>query len=71
MLHVFVNGTQVLRDGEHTGEICPDECVRGPGWVGGMTQPNRSLLRIDKGSGSRSHQTPIYWVVRRLAQAMI
>lgn len=33
MVHVFVNGTQVLRDGEHTGEL-PGRVVRGPGWTG-------------------------------------
>jgi N-acyl-D-amino-acid deacylase len=31
--HVFVNGTQVLRDGEHTGAK-PGRVVRGPGWTG-------------------------------------
>ena len=31
--HVFVNGTSVLRDGEHTGAT-PGRVVRGPGWVG-------------------------------------
>ncbi len=31
MIHVFVNGTQVLRDGEHTGAR-PGRVVRGPGW---------------------------------------
>jgi N-acyl-D-amino-acid deacylase len=31
MLHVFVNGTQVLKDGEHTGAT-PGRVVRGPGW---------------------------------------
>jgi N-acyl-D-amino-acid deacylase len=31
--HVFVNGTQVLRNGEHTGAK-PGRVVRGPGWVG-------------------------------------
>ncbi len=31
MVHVFVNGTQVLRDGEHTGAT-PGRVVRGPGW---------------------------------------
>ncbi|MGH7480511.1 MAG: N-acyl-D-amino-acid deacylase family protein, partial [Longimicrobiales bacterium] len=31
--HVFVNGEQVLRDGEHTGAL-PGRVVRGPGWVG-------------------------------------
>lgn len=31
---VFVNGVQVLRDGEHTGAT-PGRVVRGPGWTGG------------------------------------
>ena len=31
--HVFVNGTQVLADGEHTGAT-PGRVVRGPGWTG-------------------------------------
>jgi N-acyl-D-amino-acid deacylase len=30
---VFVNGVQVLRDGEHTGAT-PGRVVRGPGWTG-------------------------------------
>jgi N-acyl-D-amino-acid deacylase len=30
---VFVNGVQVLRDGEHTGAK-PGRVVRGPGWSG-------------------------------------
>jgi N-acyl-D-amino-acid deacylase len=33
MCHVFVNGVQVLRDGEHTGAL-PGRVVRGPGWTG-------------------------------------
>lgn len=33
VLDVFVNGTQVLKDGEHTGEM-PGQVVRGPGWKG-------------------------------------
>jgi N-acyl-D-amino-acid deacylase len=33
MIHVFVNGEQVLRDGEHTGAT-PGRVVRGPGWTG-------------------------------------
>ena len=33
VVHVFVNGVQVLRDGEHTGAK-PGQVVRGPGWVG-------------------------------------
>ncbi len=34
VLHVFVNGQQVLKDGEHTGAT-PGRVVRGPGWVTG------------------------------------
>ncbi len=34
MVHVFVNGEQVLKDGEHTGAT-PGRVVRGPGWTGG------------------------------------
>ncbi len=32
MVHVFVNGVQVLKDGEHTGAT-PGRVVRGPGYV--------------------------------------
>jgi N-acyl-D-amino-acid deacylase len=35
MLHVFVNGQQVLKDGEHTGAK-PGRFVRGPGWKVGQ-----------------------------------
>jgi N-acyl-D-amino-acid deacylase len=31
MVHVFVNGIQVLKDGKHTGDK-PGRFVRGPGW---------------------------------------
>lgn len=31
MIHVFVNGVQVLSEGEHTGAL-PGRIVRGPGW---------------------------------------
>ncbi|SFT95319.1 N-acyl-D-amino-acid deacylase [Algoriphagus locisalis] len=31
MVHVFVNGTPVLKDGEHTGAL-PGQVVRGPGY---------------------------------------
>jgi N-acyl-D-amino-acid deacylase len=31
MLHVFVNGVQVLKNGEHTGKK-PGKFVKGPGW---------------------------------------
>ena len=33
VLHVFVNGEQVVRDGEHTGAL-PGRAIRGPGWIG-------------------------------------
>ena len=33
MVHVFVNGKQVLKNGEHTGAK-PGRVVRGPGWAG-------------------------------------
>jgi N-acyl-D-amino-acid deacylase len=38
VVDVFVNGVQVLRDGEHTGAK-PGAVVRGPGWVGWKMQP--------------------------------
>ena len=31
MMHVFVNGVQVLKQGEHTGAK-PGRFVKGPGW---------------------------------------
>jgi len=31
MIHVFVNGKQVLSEGEHTGAL-PGRVVHGPGW---------------------------------------
>ena len=31
--HVYVNGTAVVTDGEHTGAM-PGRAVRGPGWTG-------------------------------------
>jgi N-acyl-D-amino-acid deacylase len=33
MIHVFVNGIQVLKNGEHTGAL-PGQVVYGPGWKG-------------------------------------
>src|SRR5690606_29050652 len=39
VLHVFVNGEQVLKDGEHTGAT-PGRVVRGPGWRGEV-EPER------------------------------
>lgn len=31
MVHVFVNGTQVLKEGEHTGAL-PGQAAHGLGW---------------------------------------
>jgi N-acyl-D-amino-acid deacylase len=39
MVHVFVNGIQVLRNGEHTGAR-PGRVVRGPGYVAGNVRRN-------------------------------
>jgi N-acyl-D-amino-acid deacylase len=38
MIHVFVNGRQVLKNGEHTGAK-PGRFVRGPGWTGRKQVP--------------------------------
>ena len=38
MVHVFVNGVQVLKDGEHTGAM-PGRVVRGPGWKPASDDP--------------------------------
>jgi len=32
MIHVFVNGSQVLKDGEHTGAK-PGRFIKGPGYL--------------------------------------
>jgi N-acyl-D-amino-acid deacylase len=37
MIHVFVNGKQVLKDGEHTGAL-PGQVVKGPGYKPGNTR---------------------------------
>ena len=33
VMHVFINGSQVLSDGKYTGELL-GRVVRGPGWTG-------------------------------------
>jgi N-acyl-D-aspartate/D-glutamate deacylase len=38
---VFVNGVQVLEDGEHTGAM-PGQVVRGPGWTGWKAAKQKS-----------------------------
>jgi len=35
VIHVWVNGQQVLKNGEHTGNT-PGRFVKGPGWVGNL-----------------------------------
>jgi N-acyl-D-amino-acid deacylase len=37
MVHVFVNGVQVIKDGEHTGAK-PGRVVRGPGWINNIPE---------------------------------
>jgi N-acyl-D-amino-acid deacylase len=37
VVHVLVNGVQVLKNGQHTGAT-PGQVVRGPGWKGGSRQ---------------------------------
>ena len=37
VVHVLVNGVQVLKDGQHTGAT-PGQVVRGPGWKGRSRQ---------------------------------
>jgi len=46
--HVFVNGVQVLRDGEHTGAT-PGRVVRGPGWRGAPAEA-AGVVREPSGS---------------------
>ena len=41
VIHVFVNGRQVLKNGEHTGAK-PGQVVRGPGWKGDSTRAARA-----------------------------
>lgn len=48
MQHVFVNGVQVLKDGEHTGAK-PGMVVRGPGYRGGrmkIPEPPEETARV-------------------------
>jgi len=40
VVHVFVNGVQVLRNGEHTGAM-PGQVVRGPGWAGRQAESDQ------------------------------
>jgi N-acyl-D-amino-acid deacylase len=42
--HVFVNGVQVLKDGDHTGAL-PGRVVRGPGWTGWTSESEPGATR--------------------------
>ncbi|NOX69986.1 MAG: D-aminoacylase [Gammaproteobacteria bacterium] len=42
MVHVFVNGKQVLKNGQHTGAT-PGRVVRGPGWIGAQMARTNAL----------------------------
>jgi predicted methyltransferase len=52
MIHVFVNGEQVLADGEHTGAL-PGRVVRGPGWVGWQDQAMFERIQSQQRSADR------------------
>ena len=47
MVHVFVNGVQVLRNGEHTGKL-PGRVVRGPGWTGWLENQTSAALSRER-----------------------
>jgi N-acyl-D-amino-acid deacylase len=49
MVHVFVNGVQVLKNGDHTGAM-PGRVVRGPGYLFAQVQTskNKGPLRISE-----------------------
>ena len=53
VIHVFVNGVQVLRDGEHTGAK-PGEVVRGPGWTGWGQQARGNCIALIRGCSHRN-----------------
>ena len=56
MVHVFVNGIQVLRNGEHTGAK-PGRVVRGPGWKG-SDRSERSAARFRRRARDVSLREP-------------
>jgi N-acyl-D-amino-acid deacylase len=53
--HVFVNGVQVLKDGEHTGAK-PGEVIRGPGWKKSGARP---LIRAHA-HNDYEHKRPLF-----------
>jgi predicted methyltransferase len=52
MVHVFVNGEQVLADGEHTGAL-PGRVVRGPGWIGWQDQAMFERIQTQQRASDR------------------
>jgi predicted methyltransferase len=52
MVHVFVNGEQVLADGGHTGAL-PGRVVRGPGWSGWADQEMFERIRAQQQRADR------------------
>jgi N-acyl-D-amino-acid deacylase len=53
VVHVLVNGTPVVRDGEHTGAL-PGRVVRGPGWRGSDDDGHRVRAWSAPDSGSQT-----------------
>ena len=47
MVHVFVNGEQVLANGDHTGAL-PGRVVRGPGWAGWQDEAMFERIRTQQ-----------------------
>ena len=51
---VFVNGVQVLKDGEHTGAK-PGEVVHGPGWKNKISRSSMAMLTTNT-----EHKRPLF-----------
>ena len=58
VLHVFVNGDQVLRDGQHTGAT-PGRFVRGPGWPGWPGRPGSNGEPGSEGARSDNREEEV------------
>ncbi|MGD8495760.1 MAG: serine hydrolase [Gemmatimonadales bacterium] len=59
--HVFVNGEQVIADGDHTGAL-PGRVVRGPGWTGWDSADS-----ADSGDAAATAQADLEAAVRNAA----
>jgi N-acyl-D-amino-acid deacylase len=53
VVHLFVNGVQVLKDGEHTGAT-PGRFIRGPGWKGRAQNSHSTVTHPSLASKLRS-----------------